>query len=659
LALLPALLLVLLCAGPVPGQEDPGPKPDDTGTGIAAETDLPGPDGRLLTPADEQEILANLRKAEHARLNKTFTLDIGTGLNWNMMSFYEGRLDNIPGKKFRTPVDGLSTGWSIGFSSKLKGADMSVKLSFTAGLLNLDKFDGTFTPGAISAGITSAVGVVPYQFGLGGPFYSGSGPEGLTPLSSGNLNLERESSRFLFERFSWDEVNEPLRYYNNIYKNSGAAIDSRAGGSGKAGMFLTLSPPGWQAAFFLAKSGTWSPVVRIVKLLKPFNLSLNYQNFNLDPDMSFRPLKYAHIGTVGLQRSTANLNLKLEGGYSYGGVTSAFLATNRILTGQAGLFSLQVKHGRLFLFDAFSFQLSAYYASKNYFGQAANAVKNSYSFANTNHYQFVGPVKTVGDLLGDAASLFPSVQFKFMTGTVKLTWGAVSTFSRTIDAFKLPHDLGHKVWASIAADMAGNYPAPQSVALWQDWDWGTDAGTENYLIMNYNGSNALVSASQGGTPYTVPSGTILRSRKHYALARIEYQYELSQLVGLPFPLYYYGRFIFSGVFVRRPVNLPFASRGRVYEYGYMDHFLAAGLRPDFFLIGYVGTERNALGGDGLLRTPFIMTGTGYGIGVDWFFKGGMGLYVKVQGLEHRNQTDANLGFKCWWANVELTKYFEY
>ena len=49
----------------------------------------------------------------------------------------------------------------------------------------------------------------------------------------------------------------------------------------------------------------------------------------------------------------------------------------------------------------------------------------------------------------------------------------------------------------------------------------------------------------------------------------------------------------------------------------------------------------------------------YGIGFDWFFKGGMGFYMKAQILDQENPVNPDLGFKCWWINLELTKYFEY
>ena len=646
-------------ANPVLGQDssyegDKDARPQETSSNLGA----PGKkDAGLLSPQDRREIQNNLKKAENAKLNKTFTLDVGTGLNWNMWNFYDGFLNNLPGKRVGTQIDQLSMGLSIGFVASAKTAKLSVKMDMTAGLLNLKEFDGTFEPGLITAAYNSSIGVTPFQFGFGGPFYS-EGPA-LSPLSAGNLNVESGSSRFLFERVPWDEANEPRRYYNNIYKNSGTVADNRQSGIGKPGIFLVLNPQAFDVSFFLAKSGTWSPIVKIARSLKIFDISLTYQDFNLDPDMSFRPLKSSHIGTIGLRRNTDRYIFNIEGGYSYGQVSSSFVTSNHLRIGQAGLLNFRTKKARLFIVDDLIFQLTGYYASRYYFGQGANAVKSQFSFANTNHYSFIPPVKTLGDFIGDSVSAFTYAQFKFLTGSVRLTYGAVSSFGETADAFKLPHDLGHKVWFLAASGMNGNYPAPGGSPIWADWDWMYEGATENYVVVNYGGTNVLSFQSTGDNPYAVPGGVIQTSKKSYAMGRLDCQYELSQLFNLPFPVYYFGRFIFSGIFVKNPVNLPFSTKGRVYDYLYTDHFVAVGLHPEFYLIGYVGTERNVLGGAGLLKTPVIMDGLGYGIGFDWFFKGGMGFYVKAQVLDQENPINPALGFKCWWINLELTKYFEY
>ncbi len=270
----------------------------------------------------------------------------------------------------------------------------------------------------------------------------------------------------------------------------------------------------------------------------------------------------------------------------------------------------------------------------------------------------------MGNFNNNSYTYFIASQFNLLTqtGQVKITYGESYDIKPTYNRIKHPQRLNHREWTG----SAGSFGHPGLYTDGIDWDDSTEGESISSEVFDYI--------------YRIPGkGASTNSLKKHTLYRIELYYDIREIIPLKYPLFYISRNIYGNVSFKEFWFADYEGKENVIKkdpdnekvrYSFVDHFLAFGLFPEFYIIGFYGIERQRFDlPESIHKSTYNMVeegygnydmkNIGYGIGCDWFFKGNMQMFFKIRWFEHIDEYRPEFNFSGHKINLEFRTYFTY
>jgi len=589
----------------------------------------------IITEEDKIEIEDALIQARN--INKITSLEGAASIKY----------DNIYLKNNPTTLNNLihdpAFRYSVGFKTKLGGrATTSVDLIMNNPLSGdpnqheIDLGEDAFICNLQIMGAGSIYNII-----LGGPTYD----YGCSPLTAGNP--KSEGGNFAFERIPWGDPEAPASYYYRIYENVGYVEETRANPGVKGiGTKSSFAPIKANITAFLGKTSgnyknaTWLWFGKLERKIFSHTIGFNYRGnvFNSQNteknDMefniySFRSQKeYPQLFDYDIEIAYCKAKKPKEAKKSDG---TAFLGT---ISKDLNI--------NLIILSLVNSKIRICHTSSGFIG-TNNAIYNAKPVFQGDAYRPVYVSETINDLYSNRTSIYFVNLFHFLMGKVKLTLGQAKDLNNTKDELRLQQHLNHRIWHKLV----GNFNKPYDLVM----DW-----------IEYEGAYQLFEYTEKDHP------SVTNSSKTYPLFRIDLSYKLSDWVDIGYPLYYFSRIIKSGI-SKADYAFPLPSHNnswfpfptthdpdRLLEYDYYDHFFALGLSQRLFLITFFSRERYLVPQKHL---DLDRINYGKGIGADWFFSGGLGMYLKITQFRHVNKYDTEFNFMGYTYSIEFIKSFSY
>jgi hypothetical protein len=701
-----SFLLALLIVMPALGQEDSGLKPDETGVEAVEEPDEFG-----VKASDMAAIRSNILNAENSKLNKRVSINIDNWLRFGMFG-----LSDFPAvlgggsPPTRKTYDAIDYQVSINFGYSMRGGNMSGGLVFQP---QLDNVGGVITSIGLGNGsFSSSLGGVSYKVlaGYGNLQYVISGSPVDRPLLAGDLKGQNlEQTVWLFERVPWTEAKSPAGMYKQNFDGLGELLqDENFRTFNENGVGLELKLPAGINMNVLAVRDSFSPIVGVNKKLGPVTLGFGYARNVMDPNLDYHPTYLGNTYEGSLVGSVGFLSGSIDVAYSDSTIDEYIITNHKFIYrdsppigfdmsglketrkyGRAALATVWTKKGKFLFFEQNQLLLRGFFSDPG-FDPTLNAVGDvNYRFTDV-----VTPVDSLHDinqLLPGGQTIFLSDRFDFLSGKVRLTAGATKMQSKTPDVYRLPYYLNSKVWHLTGGLYGSDYYGPAATdiptaykSVWQQ-DWTAEYEGASQVAWSYYDYTDIVTNTGLYTNtynYRIP----VNSRKNFSMITIDYSWNLGDVFELPVAVYLAGRWQSSAIFVGNALGLPFKGNAdKEIDYYTWFHYVAVPLTGDIVVNCYFGVERNQhlrpvtqptidkhawdgrkiLPGEklgrfnkGLFFLPIDEKDIGYGFGLDWYFKDGLGLYIKTHFAQQADTTQ-DFTMKGYGVRVELRKYFSY
>jgi len=662
---------------------------------LVAETD------KIITEQEIEDLRSDIYKARPGKINSSVGFDFSTGGSGNATYF-----NHKPSTNARF-YPNINSGSKIGIKAN-PGTGLEFKVE-----LSLDTYDD---PSMTSFGPISGHHLFGYSFGnievdmnittsdyavkfrAGGPFYSGMEGSG-SPLVNGKIN--GEGGKFLFERRDWYTVEMPEKYYADNYKAAGAYEEgdrssSGADGKGFFGQF-TYYPFSSKILLLINKKGFQNASVQYYSKIDKENVlipgntvGLAYSYDVVNPNNTF--IKDEVHNTTGLEITGSHfLKYQLTGAYSVSDFPKDTDEDSNSATGNAAIAILSRQMPGFLFVNYWVPQTRFFYASPDF---AGSTVRRTHLIADKYGKQrTVMPMDDMIHCNSGSYTYFISSQFQFLTktGKLKLVYGESRNTTETWNRIKLPHRMNHRIWFDHAGAFQADAGYPGLYTDGQDWDDTVDSDGMSSEVFDWfiaeddTETEVVVTTTN---KITVTNAIVHKwdhSRKKHTLYRIEFYYNLNEIIPMKYPLYYISRNVFSDIkflnFYNPELDTYKESKdNEKVRYSWVDHFFAFGLKPDFYIIAFYSIERHHFnypelykekrvwnmsadgttgGAPGYGPARYELKDIGYGLGYDWFFKGNMQMFFKVRWFNHYDKYRPQFDFDGYKIIVEFRTYFTY
>ncbi len=578
------------------------------------------------------EIKDDLKKARHSRINRKIALDIGMGMKLGII-----KLDKYPSILSDTVI-------------KSAGEDISMSIGFNilSGLrtiLTLTPSNGEYErdiSNFLELAFSSKVGDISYDIKLGGPNWGTY----FSPLVVDRIRSE--GGELLFDVDTTEDFNNPIDYYYDKYSKLGIEKETIEGGGrapGEKGMYLNLKfPSKWTFSSWIAKldnmyqDSSLLILGKTVKEINDYNIGLCGTRFIINPNSTELNDEEAHLLSLSLGKQSRKLLFYYENAVSIANRPK----DKKEEKGTAAMLKLISKENEILFITGLTTQFRAYYASPEYYGKLdaskhkITGVYNPLPVFSTDVPRPVFPIREQKDFYANAYSFYLANTFDLLAGKFKATFGMSEHIKKTDDKFSLPRDLNSDQWGSV---------------WWlNDYDKTWD-DEELMLIPDY------VGLGRNNYIYEMPT----KSRKHFSLFRLDLYYDLLEWFDAEYPIFYVGRFIFSGISVNKLVFPTSDSPDKILYYKYKEHFLAFGISPEFYLVGFFAKEDNLFGYSDYepVTFSFTMEEIGYGAGFDLSVSGGMSFHFRARYFDHTDKEHEAYNFNGYEASLFVQKRMSY
>ena len=642
----------------------------------------------LVTESEIEGLKRSIWKGRHEKLNTKVGIDFSSGGNANGTYFTKNPATN------RNLTANINSSSSLGLrATPGAGTELNIEV-------NMDKTaNGDLLHGYSFGNLFGEINISEQNFNAnakaGGPFYSGMEGTG-TPLVNGEIN--GEGGLFLFERRDWYTVELSKKYYSDNYNAAGAYEEEDRSSSGAEGTgfvgVLNYFPISTKFVAFWNKLGgvnaSWEHYFRVLKeniLIPNNNIGIQYSKINYNPNNTGKNDLSQHTGSIEFS-GTEFAKYHVEAAYSetsfpkeegeIKAVGSAYIASiSKQLNGFLFVNSL-VPQARVYY-------VTPYYGSEHRRGFIRGTIKtlDEYGLVRTIIPMYDMEHASTGSITYFASALF---QLFTQTGKVKLTYGESYDTKETWSRIKLPHRLNHRMWFDNAGTFKNEAGYPGLHTDGQDWDDDLDGegiSSEVFDWYYHEKETKIETKSNGDKVTNQYSYEYDYSKKKHSLFRIELYYNLSEIIPMKYPLYFISRNLFSDIsflsFYDPEYNLTKDNKdNEKVEYSWSDYFLAFGLLPQFYIIGFFSIERQVFNYPELFNNKYSwdmsvdgsgnriykpaqydMKNIGYGVGYDWYFKGNMQMFLKIRWFDHYDKYRPQYDFSGYKVIIEFRTYFSY
>jgi len=712
-----AVSSLLILAGPGMGQE--GSYEGDKDTRPAEQPAAPsGPEGKYgITAEKMNEVRTNILNAENSKINKKMSIVVDAQFRYGIYGLTEfpyvlGTSHNGPANSSYDAVQFLL---NTGFNFSTRSGTVSAFLNYESPMDNSLNFLQSIGIGNVSysAGLFGVSYTI--SAGYGYLSYIISGTPADRPLLAGTLNGQDTTEIvYLFERVPWTEAKDPGPMYQGMFNNQAAELnlDMTSKPIKLPGFGLELTLPGSINASVCAVRDSFNPIVGLTRRIGPVTLGLGYCRNVEDPDLSGEPTYVGSTYEVNLSGSLGAFSFSLDGAYTTSMIHEYIITNHKFLYqdspkfpfefsglkvtekfGKAILASIWTKKADFLFLGNNQFLLRGFYADPG-FDPDLNAV-GDVNYRYTDVVVPNDPLVNMNQLRYGSAAGFLADRFDFLSGKVRVMAGAAKDSIMTPSIYKFVSALNSKVLHFTGALYGSDWYGPDGQtptaykSVWQQ-DWlavgDTYEGSSKVAWDYYNCqefvSNTSTKAVTANT-YRVTGN----SKKSFSMLTVDYGIDLATIFDLPVPVFVIGRMQSSATFVNGALDIPFKKTSPEKEVNYFiwSHYIAVPLKSNLVLNGYFGWEHNAhlqpatapeidshafdtrkLGANEVIArrvfSPFFMalddSDFGFGVGLDWYIKDGMGCYIKTHFLD-RTDNIYNLHMKGYGIRIEFRKYFSY
>jgi len=669
-----------------------------------------------ISEEDMEDVRTNRMKVENNILNPKVAVSLDTGIKYE---YYWLTSDKTILKNGSTPVRGAyddgRLDLKLKFSYALRGGKMSMELGYYVSPDNTDTPDYGLNIGYPY--FSAALGKVSYNVyaGLGDLKYIINSATVNRPLLTGDFSSFHDNLlqfQYLYLRVPWVEVKDPEPMYRTVFENvSSIPSDPVQQSLNQSGIGIEFKAPGDFNVGLMAVRYAFHPLIGITKNFGNLTFGAGYMLSTDDPDWSNIPVYQSHNFESSIIYNHSRFYLFLEGAYTKSLIREYYvtnfeyrnLGDRYDVSGpeRSGLretktngfalhATLVTKKGKFLMFKGNQFLLRYVFASDG-FDPTENGIRDvNYKFKGI--IKPIDPIREIEDFYYGAQTIYASDKFNFLKGTIRITGGLAKSSILTPDAYRLGNWFNNKVWHFTGAIYGADWYGPEGTgnqfktdykSVWQQ-DWNDTYEGSSTVVWSYYTCKLKYFQNSSGTWYSNTYRVPLYSKKAFSLFSVDYSLDISRLIRLPFPVYYYGRWQYSAITASNNLVSPFKPDGKnisVY-YALSGHYLVFAVTRSFNILAYYGVEKNIH--NPIKTTPVIppwskndpldtyptfetlsfdslaikRTDTGYGFGFDWYFKEGFGFYFRFHTASQKDYIQNNT-IRPYGLRFELRRFFSY
>lgn len=450
-----------------------------------------------------------------------------------------------------------------------------------------------------------------YQFFIGGPFWTLKN----SPLTFGSSISG--GRRIYFERYPWDEVKPSEAEYKNIVENfdwmGGATSADRLGARGVKGLkFEGFKIPGeFELLFFYGVNdqyyNTYSKLMfgNLRRQIGMGKMGLNFSYHSLNPNYKLNPVEVNELYSVSYDFNIFGFSTFSEIGFS----KSILNSENEKKYGVA--FYIDINK---FFINQLPLKITFYYVHPTYKG-IDTSVTPTYKVLSTDSYLLENIISEEGVLYNNRlGSIFKS-GYKFQNILFNFSLGLARTIEKTENKIIFPHHLNHFCWFYLYNGRDTEYNGD----LKAGYDVDYEGAYENATIPGSDYSYKYFNLFASGLNINLFQRTFL-------ITKFQFNDINSKLLLPPF-------------------------NSDILRIFYHDLFLAYGITPKFFIIGFYGYEFFKS------ISNIYQKEYAFGFGFNFEIQQRTAIYFRTRKFIHRDLIRVNNDFDGWWTSLECKTYF--